>query len=531
MLRPIATALLCLVPAAFANATPPADIDRYARRSMETFGAPGMAIAIVEDGATTLARGYGVRKLGEPDRVDERTLFPIGSNTKAITAAALAVLVDEGRLAWDDRVLDRLPGFRLYDAFASHEMTIRDLLTHRSGLGLGAGDLLFFPPTDLSRKEIVARLRHIRPATSFRSAYAYNNVLYIAAGELTSSVAGASWEEFIERRIFEPLGMTDSSTILGRTSSANRAWPHARLSGPLRGVGTLQPLSREMDGENFAPAGSIRSSAVDIAQWLKVQLAHGALDNGARLFSEEAGREMWRPHTPIPVSPAPAPIAAVTPTFDNYGLGWFVRDYRGHKLITHGGAVDGSLSVIAMLPEKRVGVAIMINSEDGAARWAVLYRLLDHYLGLSSPDWIDAYAQARRKQVQDALATLDDKPQTGAGPGPSLPMGQYAGVYRDPWYGEVVISAATDGLRIAFAHTPALRGALEHVRYDTFRTRFDDRNIEDAYVSFALKPDGTIEQMKMQVISPLADFSFDYGDLLFTPAGGELDGKFDGKTE
>ncbi len=509
-----------------AQAAPPEDIDAFAAQALATFEVPGMTVSVVEDGRTTLARGYGVRKLGEGRPVDERTLFPIGSCTKAFTAAALALLVDDGKLGWDDRVSERMPGFRMYDPYTTAEMTVRDLLVHRSGLGLGAGDLLWLPATDYSRKELVHQLRYIKPATSFRSGYAYDNVLYIAAGLLVEQVSGQSWETFVQKRILDPLGMKDSVVSLRQAlKSSNRAAPHARIGGELRGLGANSVLPEDpmrMESPNIAPAGAIQSSASDIARWLAVQMNQGVIAGDERLYSESAAKKMWEALVIEPPDSLPPLLDARRPSFVEYALGWNVTDYRGHKLITHSGAVLGGKAVVAIVPDKRVGIAVMINSEDGGARWAVFYHLLDHYLGLEPQPWIENYKKAVDELTEGAVAAYRKAQTTlvsadGAVSGPSLPLAKYAGVYRDAWYGTITIKAKNDALSIQFDHTPAMHGALEHVRHDTFRTRFDDRNLEDAYVTFALKPDGAIDQVKMQAVSPLADFSFDFQDLLFVP--------------
>jgi CubicO group peptidase (beta-lactamase class C family) len=511
---------ICLLLTPLAGfAAPPADLDSYVEKAMSTFGVPGLSLGVVEQQAT-VARGYGVRRLGEAARVDEQTLFAIGSNTKAFTAAALAVLVDSGQLKWDDRVVDRLPGFRMFDAYASREMTVRDLLVHRSGLGLGAGDLLFFPPTDLSRAEIVERLRYIPPATSFRSGYAYDNVLYVVAGQLIEELAGQPWEKFIEGRVLAPLGMKDSVALFTSAGTANVAWPHARLEGEVRGMGPIKALESPTKLDNAAPAGAIGSSATDMLRWLSVQLARGALGKGSdRLFSEASAREMWTPHTLIPEQPLPKEIALTAAMFNTYALGWNVRDYRGTKIVTHAGGVEGTLSLTVLLPEKQVGIVVMINSEDGGALRAVFYRLIDHYLGLESPDWIAAYAQVQQDRLGKAAEVVRKIPTGKQSVGsPSLAPAGYAGVYRDTWYGTVTITAGEKGaLQIRFDRSPGMVSALEHVRHDTFRTRFTNRRIEDTYVTFALRPDGSVDQMKMQAVSPIADFSFDYHDLLFKP--------------
>ena len=500
-----------------ATAAPPADLDAYAAHAMDTFGAPGMAVAIVE-GDRIYTRAYGVRELGAPQRVDEHTTFPIGSNTKAFTATALAILVDRGKLAWDDRVIDRLPGFKMYDAYASQEMTVRDLLTHRSGLGLGEGDLMFVPTTTRTRADLVHALRYLKPATSFRSVFAYDNILYSVAGELIEGVSGRSWEDFVKEQIFTPAGMSDSAVSF-EGQGPDHVAQHARTSEAIRGIGPLSVLEPGHESGASAPAGSIFSSAADMGLWLRLQLAHGALGDGKRLFSEAASREMWPPQTIIPISPVPAPVAMIQPNFEDYGLGFFIQDYRGHKIITHSGAILGGLSALVIVPEKNVAFAVMINSEDSGARWSVFYHLLDHYLELPSSDWPALYSQAFEKIRADAVRTLASN-RVAAHPerGPSLPLAAYAGDYRDPWYGVATISPSASGLRIRFTATPGMEGALEHVQYDTFRTRWTDRNIEDAYLTFTLDPKGAIAAIAMQSVSPTADFSFDYQDLHFVPA-------------
>jgi CubicO group peptidase (beta-lactamase class C family) len=481
-----------------------------------------MAIGIVE-GDRTFAKGYGIRKVGEAARVDEHTLFPIGSNTKAFTSAAIAILIEEGKLDYEDKVVDRLPGFRLYDAYATHELTVRDLLVHRSGLGLGAGDLMFYPPTNFTRAEIVERLRYIKPATSFRYGYAYDNVLYIVAGQLIEHISGMPWENFVQERILKRLAMNDSSSSAKTAKPELRAWLHGRFDGPLCGLGTLTALPMEVDIDNAGPAGSIQTSATDITKWLRVQLDRGEIKpSGARLFTEKNANEMWTPVTLVPVEPGRTRLPGTEPNFQAYALGFELRDYKGHKLVWHGGAVEGGLSLTAMLPEKHVGFAAMINSEDGEALVAVFYRLLDHYLGEKPTDWIAAADKAHQKTVAEALEFVKAHPTEEQAAdaahtrGPSLALAKYAGVYRDPWYGTIHISGDDSKLKIVFDRSPGMEGTLEHVRFDTFRTRWTNRRIEDAYVTFALRPDGSIEQMKMQAISPLADFSFDYQDLLFT---------------
>ena len=306
----IVVCLLAVMPVAAQNA-PPADLDAYVARTMKTFEVPGMSVAIVKDGKVVLAKGYGVRKLGEPAPVDENSLFGIGSNTKAFTAAAIATLVDEGKIDWDDRVYERLKGFEMYDPYVSKEMRIRDLLCHRSGLGLGEGDLMFWPHTNFTRDEVVHQLRYLKPATSFRSEYAYNNLMFVTAGQVVAAVSGKSWEDYVREKIFAPLGMktTNASTDAYR-SGDDWAWPHSKVENK------LQPIPLE-NLDNAAPAGSINSSAVEMAQWVLLQLNRGKIPGGeSRIFSEKASREMWAQQTIVAVNEAgPEELKALRPHF------------------------------------------------------------------------------------------------------------------------------------------------------------------------------------------------------------------------
>ena len=501
-------------PAQTTPAGAPQDLDAFAARVLKEFEVPGLAVAIVKDGKVALSKGYGIRKLGDQTPVDENTLFGIASNTKAFTAAALAMLVDEGRISWDDPVTKHLPAFQLYDPYVTREMTIRDLLTHRSGLGLGAGDLLWWPPTDYSRDEIIRRFRHVRPATSFRSRYAYDNVLYMIAGQVLAAVTGKSWDDFIKERIFTPLGMTSSNTsVAALNASPDAATPHAKVDGRLKAI-------TPMTLENVGPAGSINSSVADMAKWLIAQLNRGQIGAGRRLFSERQNREMWSAQTITPLSEQPPHLAALRANFSAYGLGWGLTEYRGLKTVSHTGGLMGYVSRVTLVPDLNLGVVVLTNQQSGGAFQSLTYRILDHYVNAPNTDWIAAFkkseemGQARAAEAEKRMASAratDSKP--------SLPLAKYAGRYTDAWYGDITIGMESDKLILRFGHTPLLVGDLEHWQHDTFVARWWDRSLDaDAFVTFALKPDGAIEQMKMAAVSPLTDFSFDFHDLLFTPA-------------
>src|SRR4029450_8390559 len=333
--------------------SPPPDLDAYVTRAMKTFQVPGLALTVVEDGPVIGGKGFGVKKLGDPAGVDARTLFGIGSNTKLFTATALGLLVEEGKIEWDAPGVRYLPAFQMWEPSVTRELTVRDLLVHRSGLGLGAGDLLWWPASTYDRKEIARRLRFIPPATSFRTAYAYDNVLYLVAGEVIEAISGLSWEDFVSRRILAKVGMKGSNV---RHSAAiaggNVAATHARVDGKVRPIAPF-------DSDNTNPAGGINSSAEDMAKWLRVQLSGGKLADGSRLFSEATARQLTTIVTPMPIGDPPPDLLPLKGDFRGYALGLDIRDYRGHKLVSHTGGLPGYVSRVASIPALNVGVAVL----------------------------------------------------------------------------------------------------------------------------------------------------------------------------
>jgi CubicO group peptidase (beta-lactamase class C family) len=507
-----------------AFAAVPKGLDARLEAVRQKVGAPGLAVAIVEDGKVTWSKGYGVKTLGKPDKVDADTLFQIGSVSKNFTAAALATLVDEGKIKWDDPVIDHLPGFQMWDPYVTRELTVRDLLVHRSGLGLGQGDLMFLPATTISRAETVRRIRYLKPVTSFRSAYAYDNVLYMVAGQLIEQVTGQPWEVYVRDRLLRPAGMANSVTNdADRYAAPDHALPHGRL-GEIRGLGEQRALDEKAValGANSAPAGAIASSANEMARWIQVQLSGGQVaGSDKRLFSAANGKEMWKPVTPMPIAPLPGALAEAMPQFSSYALGWRVQDYRGHRIVSHTGGTVGFRANLVLIPEKNVGFVILENAEENELISGLQNELLDHYLGLPKRDWVDAYGKFFGARNAEGLAAVKSASQARAKTSPSLPLSGYAGTYVDPWYGPMEIREKDGGLTIDFKQTPGMSGPLEHWGYDTFVARWKDPTTEPAYVSFALDPDGKPDRVTMKPFSPVADFSYDYQDLLFTPVAGK----------
>jgi CubicO group peptidase (beta-lactamase class C family) len=511
----LAIIILTCATTALAQQTPvvPPDLDAYVQRVMKSFDVPGIALAVVKDDAVVVAKGYGVRKMGDPTPVDGRTLFGIASNTKVFTATALGLLVEQGKLQWDAPVINYLPWFQLYDPYVTRELTIRDLLVHRSGLGLGAGDLLWWPPSTYNRKEIASHLRYLRPATSFRSAYAYDNVLYLVAGEVIEAVSGQSWEEFVASQILAKVGMTNTNVRhSAATAGGNVATPHAAVDGR---VGPIAPF----DSDNTNPAGGINSCAEDMAKWLKVLLNEGKLADGSRLVSAATWRQISTPVTPEPNGPPPSELPALRSNFRGYALGLEARDFRGYKVLTHTGGLPGYVSRVLMIPDLRLGVVVLTNQESGEAFDAIAYNIADAYVGGARADWLGGFEKIRART--DAAVAAADRKTTSArnvASKPSLPLSSYAGTYLDAWYGNIAIAVEDGKLVMRFTKTPSLVGDLEHWQYDTFIARWRNRELRaDAFATFALNPDGTIDQARMRAVSPSTDFSFDFQDLLLRP--------------
>ena len=491
------------------------EVGRLVERFMAAFDTPGIAVAIVRPGLPDFTRGYGVRTLGKPAKVDAHTLFGIASNSKAFTAAALAILVDAGKVGWDEPVTRYIPEFRMADPTVTQMMTVRDLLVHRSGLALGAGDLMQFPHTDFTTADMLRGLQYLKLERGFRSGYAYDNILYIVAGILIQRVSGQSWADFVTARLLRPLAMDDSIATRSRLSTDNVAGRHARLGPPVRGMGPMRVVGPDED-EKIAAAGGINTSVHDIPAWFRVQLNRGLLPSGQRLWSAEQAEQMWTPQTITEDGPGPNPDKPDASVLQAYALGWFIQDYRGQRLVAHDGGLIGQVTRQALLPELGSAVAVYSNVEDAWISLGIRNAILDRLVGASAFDWLAAMQRRRDAHQQAALKQSGGgAPKRPAG-GPSLPLAAYAGRYRDPWYGDVVVSAKGDGLFIDFTHTAVFKSMLEPWGTDSFRTHFAPDAGEDAVVMFSVEG-GKVAGMTMKPLSPLADFSFDFQHLHFVP--------------
>jgi len=497
-------------------------VDAWVKRAMAAFpDQPAISIAVVKDGRTVLARGYGIRKMGEARTVDEHTLFAIASNTKNVTAAALAIMVDEGKVKWDEPVQTYLPDFALSDPYIGEHITVRDTLSHRAGFGLGAGDLLFWPNGDRTRDEVVRQAAFVPIEDGFRANYHYCNLMFVVAGAVLEKVSGLRWEQFIQTRIFDRVGMSETVPLATLADPAKSALPHARVGPPLRTHGPMtliaESIAEVWNWDSAAAAGGICTNPVDWAKWINVRLSMGKLPDGTRLFSEAAAKEMWKPNIIVSGSEGPTAAMPGRAIASTYAMGHQVQDYRGERYISHGGGSPGGISATVMIPGRNVGFSVFSNAEEGQLLRALRSGIADICMEKGgSFDWIaDSVRMAAEAGPKAIAAAAGIDARQAGGTKPSLPLEAYAGTWRDPWYGDITIEAKDGGLWMAFTHTPTLKGPVEPYDGETMRTRFLDKREEDLLVTFALK-DGRPVTATMKALSPDADFSYDYQDLRLT---------------
>ncbi len=495
MLAWCAAGIVALAAAVEARAQSSVDLtalDQYFAGALEAWEIPGFAVAIVKDGELAFAKGYGVRELGEAAAVDEHTVFAIASNTKAFTAAALAMLVDEEKISWDDHVVEHLPYFQLYDPWVTQEMRVRDLLCHRSGLGTFSGDLLWYG-TSYSREEVIRRTRYLEPAGAFRSSYGYSNLMFLAAGEVIPAVTSRSWDEYVKTEFFEPLGMVNTVTSTEDLAGMNNvATPHKLKDG--------EHIAIEWyNWDIMAPAGGIISSVSDMSQWLLLQLDEGVL-NGDTIFSETAQRTMWTPHVSYFVSRSSEETNPTT-HFRGYGLGWSLMDYQGRKVMSHGGGYDGMYSRVVLVPEEELGLVILTNGMTGV-QTSLSYRVLDAYLGGAERDW-SAEALERAERSRDRAEARQERFKSArvTGTKPSLPLEDYTGTYGGPMYGDATVTLEDGHLVVSFIPNPDLVGDLSHRHFDTFviEWRQEFAWFNEGTVQFLLDRNGKVVEMKIDV--------------------------------
>lgn len=473
-------------------------IDALATRAMAEFDVPGMAIGIVKDGETVYAAGHGIREVGKNDAIDTDTMFRIASVSKAFTSAALAVLVDRGEVAWDGAVVDYLPEFRMNEPQVTAQISLVDLLAHRSGLAPHAGDLLLWPvPNDFTTADVIHALRYFPLERGFRKGYTYENLLYLVAGEIVGRVSGRAWGEFVDQNIMRPLGL--ERCYAGQVplpQMRNLAAPHGVVDGELR---VIERNRTPAEPDKFAPAGGVVCSVNDMLHWLQTQLSGGTSPAGVELFSADQREQMWSPHNDLRVS-ASARALHKTKSYA-YGLGWRLRDVHGFREVSHTGSLDGVRAQALMIPELNLGIVVLANGSNSAARNAVMYTIEYSYLPVEPPDWMDYYlslaatARAAAEQTDQGAGEAIATP----GPLPSRPLASYTGNYLDPWFGQVRIALNEAGLTFESARSPQLSGLMSHHSGDEFIVQWDNRLLGmDAYVRFKAGPDGRARSMSME---------------------------------
>nr|WP_314437849.1 serine hydrolase [uncultured Brevundimonas sp.] len=504
-------------------------VDAYVKTAMAAWpDQPAIGIALVKDGQTILSRGYGVKAQGKPARADEHTLFAIASNSKNVTAAALAVMVDEGKVKWDEPVKTYLPGFKLSDPYITDHITVRDTLSHRAGFGLGAGDLLFWPNSDRTRAEVIAQAAFVPIEDGFRARYHYCNLMFVVAGAVLEAVSGLTWENFIQTRILDKVGMIETVPLARLADPAKSALPHARVGPPLRTHGPMVQIANSIaevwNWDSAAAAGGICTTTTDWAKWIAVRLNEGRLPDGSRLFSQEAAREMYRPNIIVGSSPGPTaelPNRAIAST---YAMGLQVQDYRGERIASHGGGSPGGISATVLIPGRKIGFSIFSNAEESFLLRSLRSGITDLCMGKVDVDWIaDSKKIEAEGEAKSQAAAVEIDAKQRAGAPPSMPLDAYAGTWRDPWYGDITIVQKTEGrgrnrktgLWLSFTHTPALQGWLEPYDGETFRTRFPDKREEDAFIIFNILT-ARPATATVKGVSPDIDFSYDYQDLRLT---------------
>jgi len=474
-------------------------LDAYFAQAGSAWQVPGFAIAIVKDDAVVFAKGYGVRELGQQEEVDEHTLFAIASNSKAFTSAALAKLVDEGKLSWTDRVIDHLPYFEVYSPFVTQEMRVRDLLSHRSGLGHYSGDLVWYG-TSYTREEVVRRIRHLQPAGEFRADYGYSNVMFVTAGLIIPAVTGKSWDEYLETEFFDPLGMERTVTSIDSLSNrSNVATPHGERNGRVMAFPWYS-------WDNVGPAGSIISSVSEMALWIRLRLNRGTWD-GRTYFSAEQSRTMWTPHISFGVS-AERQERYPSVHFRSYGLGWSLMDYRGRMVARHGGAADGMFSQVVLVPEENLGMVILTNSMT-SMQTALSYRVLDAYLGGEERDWSsEDLVDYNRGKEQWAERWAEWESERIPNTQPSLRLEQYGGAFGGALYGDATVELEDGALVLRLLPNPDLVGDLTHWHHDTFliEWRREFPWFDDGWAQFVLGRNGKVVELKLDV--PNEDFWF-----------------------
>lgn len=485
-------------------------IDSLVTAVMQKFDVPGISVGIIKDGEIIYEKGHGVRSLDSKNIMNKNTQVGIASNSKAFTCTALALLVDEGKLKWDDKVTQYIPEFKMYDSSLTDKVTIKDLVSHRAGLGLGQGDLMFFPEGgQLTINDIIKRVQFLEPKHSFRNQFDYNNIMFIVAGEVITKVTGKSWAEFIEKRILHPVGMLNSYGSYKRALSSgykNRAEAHAPIDGKI----TQVPHDWN---ETANAAGGIVSTIPDMLKWANFLINDFTTEKGVKLVSDKQIQQLWQIQQPITVY---QPNDYNT-HFYGYGLGWFLSDVEGSFQVQHTGGLIGIVTQFTLLPDLGLGIIVLTNQQSGAAFNAITNTIKDAYLGLEKRDWIKKYQERKLKFeqiVQEEKQKVWAKSEAFKTNENPLTFEKIGGVYHDKWFGDITITEKEGKMNLVCENSPKLKGILYPYDEKTMIVKWEDRSYDaDAFLKFNIGENGKADAIKMEPISRVTDFSFDFGDL------------------
>lgn len=483
-------------------------VDETVQNTLKTFNVPGISVGIVHNGKVVLAKGYGVSSINTLEKVNSATNFGIASNSKAFTTTALALLVDQEKLDWDDKVKKYIPEFKMYNDCVTEEFTIRDLLTHRSGLGLGAGDLMVWPDGhNFTPEDIIQNIHFLKPVSGFRTKYDYDNLLYIIAGEVIERASDQHWTEFIEQNFLIPLGMNRTSASWNTLKDkSNTIDPHVPINGKLKVI-------ERYTNPIFDAAAGIYSNVDDLLKWVQFQLDLGKTTDGKRLISEKQMKQLISPQTILPNNTKPP----YNTLFRAYGLGFQLQDMNGKLEVSHTGGLEGIVTQIVMYPQLNLGIIVLTNQQAGAAFMAVSNTIKDFYLGLPEKDWVKEYGTLVAQREDDADLVTEEV-WTTVEKNKKLRLAyidSLTGTYKDNWFGEVKITMNKGKLRFESVRSSQLVGDMFYYKGDTFAVKWDNAYMHaDAFVFVDVK-NGIVNGFKMTPISPLTDFSYDFQDLDF----------------
>ena len=494
----------------FTNAQTSGFIDSVVQKSINMIPQAGVAVAVIKDGKVIHSKGYGIASKETGAKVDENTLFSIASNTKAFTTMALGLLVDQGKLNWNDKVVDYIPEFKMYDPYVTENFNIVDLVTHRSGLGLGAGDLMFIPSGgDYTIDDIIKSFQYHEPTSAFRTKYDYDNLLYMVAGEVIHRISGESWADYIQNHIMAPVGMKRSAAIYHNLKSKeNIAEAHKVENGEV--------IQIEAYDENRAigAAGGIYSSVADLSKWMLMHLNEGKLSNGDEFISAKSHNMMWTAHTNIGFNANPP--KPYRTHFTAYGLGWKITDKNGYVEVSHTGGMPGMLSHVVMYPELDAGVVVLTNAAPGGYSFiSVTREIIDELIGVDGRDWVQTMANYLERSNGYADSVVNEVWETvKKAKTKCIDLNNYVGTYKDDWFGEVEIKLIDEELWFEAKRSPKLKGKMQYYQGNTFAIAWEYRDMDcDAFASFFLDETSTAQRIEMKGISPNIDFSFDFHDL------------------